>query len=123
MNRWLVPATALVVGGVWVAIGFFGGSPSLGVAAAGVMVAYAVLLLAVGGTEIGKVLHGKPSDERYVGMAVRALAFSGLVTPLCLLAVGLYEISTGANGQPYVRLCLLSVAAFLVALLWLRWRS
>lgn len=123
MNRWLVPLVSAAMGVVFVAVGLVSGDVRFAVAGGVVMTAYAAFLLLGARSETVKVLHGRPPDERYLGFAVNALALSGLVTPLAMLGLGMYEILTGGDGQPYALLCFLAGAVFAGSLLWQRFRS
>lgn len=123
MNRWLVPLTSLGLGGVFLVIGLSVGDTVIGLGGMALMVCYGALLLMASRSETMSILHGQPVDERYESFALKALAFSGFLTPLVLLCIGLADLVTGGSGQPYARICLLSVALFVAALVWMRWRS
>lgn len=120
---WLLPAAVVGFGMVCLVLAYLGGNADRGVAALAVTAAYGGVLLLGGRSEVVRLLRGQSADERYEGFGVGATAFSAYVTVTLVLGMGLYEIARGEDGQPYTRICLVSGASYLAALLWLRWRS
>jgi len=121
-SRWLVPLVCLLVGGAYLAVGWVGGRPGLGVAMAGVMVGYGAILMLGGREEVFKVLRGQPTDEMWRELNARALLLSGLVLYAVLVGLGLCEIARGGDGQPYALIVLAGGIGYFAALVWFRLR-
>jgi hypothetical protein len=51
------------------------------------------------------------------------VAFGGLVLVTAVIGAFIWEIAHGRSGNPYATLGAISGIAYLVALVWLRWRS
>lgn len=120
---WAVPSVALLGGVAMFAAASVGGQPALGAGMFAIMAAYAALLLAAGRSEVVKVLRGQPSDERYRSFDLRATAFAGSVVILAVIGGFLFELARGGDPQPYSLLAAVGGVSYLMALLWLRWRS
>ena len=55
--------------------------------------------------------------------AVRATAIAGLVLISAVIVAFVWEIAHGRSGQPYAPLGAIAGVSYLVALVWVRWRS
>jgi hypothetical protein len=62
-------------------------------------------------------------DERWRSIDLRATATSGLVLISVVIVAFISEIAHGRSGQPYVPLGAIAGVSYLVAVIWLRWRS
>ena len=121
-TRWLVPGTALVIGLGYLAAGIAGGNPGFGV--------FGFLLMAVVGAAF--VLLGRRSetvsglldrrDERINQIDASATLFAGAVVLAAVLVMFMVEIASGHGGSPYWQLGALGGAAYLAALVFLRFR-
>jgi hypothetical protein len=54
---------------------------------------------------------------------LRATAISGLAVIVAVIVGFLWEIAHGRSGQPYALLGAIAGLTYLLALVWLRWRS
>ena len=122
-SRWIVPGLGLVIGIAYLIANWIGGNLVLGTVMFAVMVLYVAGLLVGGRSELVRVLRGQPSDERYQSFDLRATAYAGVLTILVLIGGFVYELAQGKDGQPYSLLCAVAGVSYLVALIWLRWRS
>jgi hypothetical protein len=86
------------------------------------MLAYGVLLLVGGRSDIVQVLRGQPPDERYRTFDLRASAITGTVTLSILTDGFFYELTRGHNGNPYGLVLGAAGVTYVAALLMLRWR-
>jgi hypothetical protein len=66
---------------------------------------------------------GRRADERWRSIDQRATAVSGLAVITAVIVGFLWEIAHGRSGQPYALLGAIAGLTYLVALVWLRWRS
>jgi hypothetical protein len=65
---------------------------------------------------------GRHADERWRSIDLQATAFGGLVLVTAVIGAFLWEITHGRSGNPSP-LGAIAGIAYLVALVWLRWRS
>lgn len=122
-SKWVVPGLALLIGGVYFLANWIGGNLAFGASLFVIMVVYAALLLLGGRIEFFRALRGQFDDERYQSFDLRATAYAGAATFLVLLGGFIYELAQGKDGQPYYLLGAVFGVSYLVALIWLRWRS
>lgn len=122
-SKWIVPGLGLLIGVAYLIANWVGGNIVLGAAMFAIMVLYVAGLLVGGRSELVRVLRGQPSDERYQSFDLRATAYAGVVTILVLIGGFIYELAQGKDGQPYYLLGAVFGVSYLVALIWLRWRS
>jgi hypothetical protein len=66
---------------------------------------------------------GRHADERWRSIDLQATAFGGLVLITAVIGAFIWEIAHGRSGNPYAPLGAIAGIAYLVALVWLRWRS
>lgn len=77
-SRCAVPALAVGIGILSFIASTIGGNPSGGLIVLGVMVAYALLLLVAGRSDVVRMLRGQPVDERYWHIETRATVIAAL---------------------------------------------
>lgn len=123
LGKWILPGFLLLIGGVYFLASWIGGNFVLGVGMFVIVATYAALLLLGGRIEFLRALRGQFDDERYRSFDLRASAYAGLVTILAMLGGFVYELTQGKDGQPYSLLCAVFGVSYLMALIWLRWRS
>lgn len=122
--RWGMPALGLLLGVVFFAASAIGGQPVVGIGMLGVMAIYSLVLVAFGGrSEMVGVLRGQPVDERLAGFDVVATAVAGLAAILVALAGFVWQIANGQSGTEFALVAAVAGIGYLVALVWLRWRS
>src|SRR4028119_321164 len=123
-NRgWAVPLVCVLLGLSFLTVFWSSGNPGAGLGSLAVMVAYGLLLLVGGRSEIVRTLRGQAPDERYGMFDLRATAITGTVTLSVLVGATLYELARGQDPAPYVLIIAIAAVTYLCALLWLRWRS
>ena len=120
---WAVPLLCALLGLAFLAVFWIAGNPGAGLGSLAVMVAYGLLLLAGGRSEIVRTLRGQAPDERYGMFDLRATAITGTVTLSVLVGATLYELARGQDPAPYVTIIAIAAVTYLASLLWLRWRS
>ena len=120
---WAVPLVCVLLGLAFLAVFWISGNPGAGLGSLAVMVAYGLLLLLGGRSEIVRTLRGQAPDERYGMFDLRATAITGTVTLSVLVGATLYELARGQDPSPYVTIIAIAAVTYLAALLWLRWRS
>ena len=121
-KRWVVPAVAVAIGVVYLIAGFRGGDEAFGWGGLGLMTAVAVaawLLSLKSETVEGLLVRG---DERINSIDRDATLFSGMIVLLAVLGGFVVEIAQGRDGQPYAALGAIGGLAYVVALVWLRFR-
>jgi hypothetical protein len=123
-NRgWAVPLVCVLLGLAFLTVFWISGNPGAGLGSLAVMVAYGLLLLLGGRSEIVRTLRGQAPDERYGMFDLRATAITGTVTLSVLAGGALYELARGQDPGPYVLIIAIAAVTYLASLLWLRWRS
>ena len=120
---WAVPLVCVLLGLAFLAVFWISGNPGAGLGSLAVMVAYGLLLLAGGRSEIVRTLRGQAPDERYGMFDLRATAITGTVTLSVLVGATLYELARGQDPSPYVPIIAVAAVTYLASLLWLGWRS
>jgi hypothetical protein len=121
---WGLALFSLVLGGVlWVAA-WTGGHPGLGLAMFVIMACFGAVFVAGRRSEsIRMMAAGRGADERWRSIDLRATAIAGLVVITAVIVAFIWEIAHGRSGQPYAPLGAIAGVAYLVAVVWLRWRS
>lgn len=122
-KKWAVPVLCLFIGLIYLGAFWVAGNLGAGLWGLAIMVGYGVVLLVGGRSDIVRVLRGQSTDERYRSFDLRATAFAGVVTIFVLLGGFIYEVARGQDGQPYALLGFVAAVSYLVALIWLRYRS
>ena len=122
-SRWWMPAFSLFLGALIFGAFAIGGDvrPALGGFA--IMAGLGAVFSFGGRSETIRGLGGPGRDERWAGIDLRATAFAGMTVLLVLIGSWLYEISQGNDGNPYGLIMAISGVAYLVAVLFLRFRS
>jgi hypothetical protein len=122
--RWTTPAISLLLGLLFLAGSAIGGDPAGGLAMLGVMVVYALLLLAFGGrSETVGILTGRPADERLAAFSLHATAAAGVAALLVALGGFLWSMARGESGDDFALVAASGGVVYLGTLLWLRWRG
>jgi hypothetical protein len=120
---WAVPLLCALLGLAFLTVFWIAGNPGAGLGSLAVMVAYGLLLLLGGRSEIVRTLRGQAPDERYGMFDLRATAITGTVTLSVLVGATLYELARGQDPAPYVPIIAIAAVTYLASLVWLRWRS
>lgn len=122
LTYWIVPATAVAIGIAYLVAGLVGGDTTFAVTGLLAMVATgAAIVLAARWSETARGLLDK-RDERITAIDRSATTFSGLCLILAVLAMFVVEVAQGRDGMPYSALGAVAGVAYLVSLVWLRFR-
>jgi hypothetical protein len=79
-SRWVMPAFALALGGVFAVAQWIGGHPAAGAASFGIMAAFAALLVVLEGRSGAVAIMRRPArDERARNIDLAGTAFAGIV--------------------------------------------
>ena len=121
---WELPVFSLALGGVvWVA-SWIGGHPVAGLFSFLIMAAFgAIFVVGRRSESLRMVAAGRGADERWRSIDLRATAIAGLAVVTVVIVAFLWEIAHGRSGQPYALLGAIAGVSYLIALVWLRWRS
>lgn len=115
-SRWLVPVLVAAVAVPTVAAFWIGGRPELGVAWAGVSVAFAVLLLLGARSDTIRMLRGDVDDERTLVLDSKAMTVTALVLTIALVGLFLAAGLRGESGVTYGALLILAEVTHIGAL-------
>jgi hypothetical protein len=122
--RWELPLFCLVLGGVVWAASWIGGHPVAGLFSFLVMAGFgAIFVVGRRSESLRMMAAGRRADERWRSIDLRATAIAGLAVISVVIVAFLWEIAHGRSGQPYALLGAIAGLAYLIALVWLRWRS
>ena len=122
-SRWWMPAFALLLGGLALTAMAIGGNTSDGLKAFGVMALLAAVFAFGGRSETLRGLGGPGRDERWSMIDRRATSFTGTVLIAVLIGAWLWELSQGDDGSPYGQIMVAGAIAYLLAIVFLRWRA
>lgn len=123
-GRWELPLFSLVLGGILWAASWIGGHPVAGLFSFLIMAAFgAIFVVGRRSESLRMMAAGRRADERWRSIDLRATAISGLAVITAVIVGFLWEIAHGRSGQPYALLGAIAGLAYLLALVWLRWRS
>jgi len=101
-TRLIVAASACGLGVLAWAAAAAGGDFRGGLIAFVIMAAYGLLLVVLGGrSDVVSVLAGSPRDERYSAIDIQAVAVTGFVLILYVIAGFLWEQAHGRSGMPF----------------------
>jgi hypothetical protein len=115
-QRWIVPGFSVALGAVIFAVSAIAGNLYAALGGAGVMVAYAAVLVVFGRrSESVALLGGDVADERRKMLADKATLFAAYVLITVLIVMWLWEIGHGRDGSPYAELSALGGVSFLGA--------
>jgi hypothetical protein len=121
---WGLPAFSVVLGVIMWAASWIGGHPALGLAMFGIMVAFgAIFVVGRRSESIRLMAAGRYADERWRSIDLRATAFGGTAVITAVIAAFVWEIAHGRDGNPYAALGAIGGISYLLAVIWLRWRS
>ena len=112
-------ALGLLIGGA----AWAGGQPGLGLFAVALLTAVGLVFVLGRRSESIRMMAGERADERWRLINLRATAFTGNVLILAVIGAFLWEIAHGRSGQPFAPLGAIAGISYLVAVIWLRWRS
>ena len=124
LGSWKVAVVCIAIACAYLAAGFAGGRPELGIGSFLAMLAYLVLLLIVGRrSETVGILRGAPVDERLSGFGLRATATAGGVAITAALALYIWTIWQGGDGYGYMVILVPAALAYFGSILWQRSRG
>ena len=123
--RWLMPATGLGLGFLVAAADYLRNGSLVGSAASfSIIVVYALAVVLVSRrSETASLLAGRPVDERWQSINLRALASAAVVMALVLLGAFVVAEIRGGDPMPYAWLAAAFAASYGGFILWFRWRS
>jgi hypothetical protein len=122
-SKWFLPAFALVLGLVMLAVSWLGGSPGQGVISLAVLAAFGLIILLAGRSETVRGLRGDGRDERFAQIDLQATALSGLAVIVALIVAWLVATARGQSGSPYGWLMAIAGLTYVLAVGWFRWRG
>jgi hypothetical protein len=123
-GRWELPMFSLGLGAVLWAASWIGGHPVAGLFSFLVMACFgAIFVVGRRSESLRMMAAGRRADERWRSIDLRATAIAGLAVITVVIVAFLWEIAHGRSGQPYALLGAIAGITYLVALVWLRWRS
>jgi len=122
-SRWFTPAFCLVLGGMVLLAGWLGGQIGVGVIGLAVMAGFGLILLLLGSRSETVTGLTTGRDERFAQIDLRATAIAGLVLILTVIVAWLVQIAQGHSGHPYDWLGAIGGLAYLLALVFYRWRA
>ena len=124
LGGWGMFLFSLALGAVMWTASWIGGHPMLGLAMFGIMAAFgAVFVVGRRSETIRLMAAGRHADERWRSIDLRATAFMGIVLGLAVIVAFLWAIAHGRDGQPYAPLGAIAGISYLIAIIYLRWRS
>ena len=125
MSRWFVPAFGIVLGLLIASAELArNASPWEAVVTFVIVAGYALVLRAFQSrSDMASVLSGLPRDERWASINVRALSIAAQVIAIVLVVGFLVTQFTGGDADTYARLGAIFAVAYLIGLVWYRWRS
>jgi multisubunit Na+/H+ antiporter MnhB subunit len=122
-SKWFLPAFALVLGLVMLAVSWLGGSPGQGLISLAVLAAFGLIILLAGRSETVRGLRGDGRDERFAQIDLQATALSGLAVIVALIVAWLVATARGQSGNPYGWLLAIAGLTYVLAVAWFRWRG
>ena len=121
---WWALLVSLALGGILWAASWIGGHPVAGLFSFLIMVAFgAIFVVGRRSESLRMMAAGRRADERWRSIDLRATAVSGLAVITVVIVAFLWEIAHGRSGQPFALLGAIAGLVYLIALVWLRWRS
>jgi hypothetical protein len=122
-TKWL-PLSIVALGVAMFAALWIGGDPEGGIYAGAVIAVWGLFILVAGTrSETMRALRGDGRDERFRSIDLHATAFTGIVLIVALIVLWMIEVVQGHDGNPYGALSAFAGVSYLVALLFMRWRS
>lgn len=120
---WIVPGTAVAIGIVYLIAGILGGNPGFGIFGLALMTGIAIVVVAV--RRRSEVVAGllDRRDERINQIDFKATTFAGVVVIGALLVAFVVDIARGHENSPYAWPAALGGVAYLVAMVYQRFRG
>ena len=116
-SRWLMPAVALALGGVFLVAQWIGGDPTGGLISFAIMAGFAaVLVLLEGRSGAVEIMRRPARDERARTIDLAATAFAGVVLITVIIAAVMVQLARGEDPSPYAQLGAVGGVAYLIAL-------
>ena len=122
-SKWFLPLFSIGIGVVILAAAWLGGQLVVGLIALIVLTGFGLFVLLAGRSETVRGLRGDGRDERFALIDLTATAFSGLVLIATLVVAWLVQIAQGHSGNPYGWLMAIAGLAYLLAVVFMRWRG
>ena len=122
-SRWWMPLFSVFLGTAVLVAFWVGGSPREGLYGFAVMGGLGLVFLFGSRNETIRGLGGPGREERWAHIDILATAVSGLVLITLIIALWLNDIAHGGDGNPYGGLAAVAGVAYLVSVLWLRFRA
>ena len=122
-SKWFLPSFSLVLGLVILAVSWLGGHPGAGVISLAILAAFGLFMLLAGRSETIRGLRGDGRDERFAQIDTQATAVTGLAVLIALIVAWLVATARGQSGSPYDWLLAIGGLAYLLAVVYFRWRS
>ncbi len=122
-TKWFLPSFSVAMGLVFLVALWVGGERQGGVEALVLMSVLALVFLVGGRSDMIRGLRGDGKDEYWQRIDVHATALAGHVAVLLILAMCAWEWGHGRDGTPYIQLGAITSVAYVLALVFLRWRS
>lgn len=121
-KRWIIPASAVLGGVVYLAAGWLGGDRAFAFGGLTVMLVLGAAFVVLG--RVSETVAGliNRNDERINRIDSDASLFSGMTLVSAVLIGFVVEIARGQDGQPYAALGAIAGIGYLVALIVLRIR-
>lgn len=122
-KRWLIPLFSVTMGVAYLVAGWIGGDLAFGIFGLCLMVATAAgfLLLSRFSETVAGLLDRR--DERINRIDQEATVVAGGALIIAVLVGFVVEIARGHDGQPYAMLGAIAGVAYLLALVFLRYRK
>jgi Na+/melibiose symporter-like transporter len=119
VERFVTPVLGLVFGVVFLAIFAIHGDWASAIASFAIMAVYSGILLTLGRrSETIGLLGGDVPDERGRANSMKALAFTGEVLILVIIAMFIWEVANGRDGNPWAALGAIGGVSFGAATAW-----
>lgn len=121
-SRWVVPGVAVLIGVAYLVAGLASGDTAFGIGGLALMTGLAaVMAVAARFSETAKGLLDR-RDERINAIDRDASLVAGMTVLLAALVMFVVEVARGQDGSPYYHLAALGGVAYVLTLLWYRWR-
>ena len=121
-RRYAIPGAAVLAGLAYFVAGVLGDDLRFGAVGLAVMVGVAgVFALVARWSETAAGLRDR-TDERINEIDRSASLVAGMTVLLVALTMFVVEIAQGKDGSPYSELCAVGGVAYVVALIWMRYR-
>jgi hypothetical protein len=123
-SRWVMPAFALVLGGVFLVAQWIGGDATGGLISFGIMAAFAGFLVVLESRSGAVAIMRRPArDERAQNIDLAATAFAGIVLITIIIVAVMVQLARGEDPSPYAQLGAVGGVAYLIALVGMQRRG